>query len=76
MGKQPYAYWRKHSFPHVEERVEQGVPLNIELVLLEDTPEYLHIAVNVDDGRWLNTIMPVGSSFIVRRPEDSTGTMA
>ncbi len=63
----PYSYWRKQSFPFVCEESFHDVLVNVEFVLLEDVSDYLHIAVNVDDGRWFNTIAPVGSSFIVRQ---------
>ena len=62
-----YAYWRKQAFPVAAEVPAGGETLQLELVLLEDTDEYLHISVSADDGGWLNARVPPTSSFIVRK---------
>ena len=38
-----------------------------ELNLLENTPEYIHVGVSVDDGSFLWSSAPKSSSFIVHR---------
>ena len=39
----------------------------IEVVLLEDTPEYLHVSIAVDDGKLLGSIHPESASFLCRK---------
>lgn len=61
-----YEYWRKKEFPEVFQHVRNGEVVNVELNLLEDTAEYLHIGIAVDDGHWLSTTWPVTTSIIIR----------
>jgi hypothetical protein len=66
-GRMGYAHWRKQAFPIAAEVSSGGETLQLELVLLEDTDEYLHVSVSADDGGWLNARVPPTSSFIVRK---------
>jgi hypothetical protein len=40
---------------------------NVEVQLLENTEEYIHVAVCVDDGRFPACMSPLGHSFIRER---------
>jgi len=54
--QKPYEYWYDHWTEHDEpitfERVFEGRELQVEIHDLELKPEYVHIDVSVDDGRW------------------------
>lgn len=39
----------------------------VEAVLLEDKPEYLHVSIAVDDGNLPGSIHPESESFICRK---------
>ena len=39
----------------------------IELVLLENIPKYLHVCIAVDDGSLLASLRPEAASFICRK---------
>lgn len=39
----------------------------VEVVLLEDTPEYLHVSIAVDDGSLPASIFPASESFLCRK---------
>ena len=45
-----------------------GKPVHLELVLLEDKEEYLHISISVFDDVWWNSVFTANRSFIVRNP--------
>jgi hypothetical protein len=40
---------------------------NVEVQLLENTEEYLHVRVDVDDGRFPACMSPLGHSFIRKK---------
>ena len=40
----------------------------VEVELLEDTDTYVHVVVGVDDGTLPASILPVTTSFIVKKP--------
>ena len=65
----PFAYWKTRTFPEVFQQTCNGRVINVELNLLEDTQQYLHIGIAVDDGRWLSTYWPVTTSIIVNKNE-------
>jgi hypothetical protein len=65
LSRHSYHYWKEQAFPNAFERKIGNVSVCVELVLLEDEKNYLHIAVAVDDGGALTSIFPVSSSFIV-----------
>jgi len=46
----------------------EGVSYQVEAEILEDTDEYVHIAVSVDDGSLPASIVPVTHSFVRARP--------
>ena len=62
-----YAHWKKQSYPIATEVSVGGETLQVEVDLLEDTDEYLHVSVIADDGGWWNALFPSASSFIVRK---------
>ena len=68
LAQRPYSQWQAVSFPHVYTEQRGGTNICVELIVLEDKPAYLHIAVAVDDGKWLRKFLPVSSSFIVKKP--------
>ena len=40
----------------------------VEVEVLENTPEYVHAAISVDDGSLPASFLPATDSFIVKRP--------
>ncbi len=52
---------------NVYEVVAESKHYQVEAVLLEDTPEYLHISIAVDDGSLPASIYPESESFIRRK---------
>ncbi len=44
----------------------EGRQYQVEVQLLENTPEYLHVAVSVDDGSLPASLSPLGRSFLHR----------
>ena len=51
----------------VYEVVEGPNRYQIEVVLLENTPEYLHVSIAVDDGSLRVSFRPEADSFICRK---------
>lgn len=51
----------------VYEVVAETNQYQIEVVLLEDNPEYLHVSIAVDDGSLPGSIRPESSSFLCRK---------
>jgi len=64
--RRPYDYWVAGDYPVVFERSFQGENVQVEIVLLESNPEYVHISVAVDDGG-LWAWFPPSFSAIIRR---------
>jgi hypothetical protein len=52
---------------NVYELVLSQSKYQIEVDLLEDTPEYLHLSIAVDDGSLPGSIHPESESFICRK---------
>lgn len=44
-----------------------SVLYQVEVDLLENTKEYVHVGIAVDDGHFLSSIFPLSDSFIVRK---------
>ena len=61
-----YAHWKKQSYPIATEVSVGGKTLQVEVDLLEDTDDCLHIGISVDDGG-LSAYFPPSTSFIVRK---------
>jgi hypothetical protein len=53
----------------VYEIVADSKRYQVEMELLEDTPEYLHVSIAVDDGSLPASIRPEASSFLCRKPQ-------
>jgi hypothetical protein len=53
----------------VYEVIADSRQYQVEVVLLEDTPEYLHVSVAVDDGSLPASILPESDSFISRKAQ-------
>jgi hypothetical protein len=51
----------------VYEVVDESKRYQVEVVLLEDTSEYLHIMIAVDDGSLPASIHPEAKSFLCRK---------
>ena len=51
----------------VYEVVAESKHYQVEAVLLENTLEYLHVSIGVDDGSFLGSIHPESESFICRK---------
>ena len=56
----------------VYEVVADSTQFQVEVVLLEDTPEYLHVSIAVDDGSLPASIHPESDSFICRKAQTSS----
>ena len=48
--------------------------LQVEVHLLENTANYVHVAVSLDDGSFLGSIRPLSSSFI--RQKEQAGSLS
>jgi hypothetical protein len=46
----------------------------VEVQLLENTNEYIHVAVSVDDGSLPWSIVPLSNSFILKKSVADTNT--
>lgn len=65
--QQSYDHWVAADFPVTFDREFEGKQLQVEIVLLESTPEYVHLLVSVDDGGvW--AYVPPSVSTIIRKP--------
>jgi hypothetical protein len=62
----PYDYWETVEMPITFERVFEGKVVQVEIHVLESTPEYLQIGISVDAGR-RSLFYPFGQSFIVEK---------
>lgn len=51
----------------VYELVADSKQYQVEVVLLEDKPEYLHISIAIDDGSLPGSMHPESESFICRK---------
>ena len=52
----------------VYEVVFNGKNHQVEVALLENTDEYLHVCVSVDDGTLPASFRPISSSFVRQKP--------
>jgi hypothetical protein len=67
-----YEDWLAADFPVVFERTFEGIDVQVEILLLESTPEYVHLMVSVDDGGvW--AYAPPSQSTIIRRGPSEKG---
>lgn len=67
LGQKPYSHWSQANFPIVYTEERKGCALTVEIVLLEDEKDYMHIAVNVDAGGLIDSFAPAGDSFIIKK---------
>ena len=49
---------------------EESKQYQVEVVLLEDTPEYLHMSIAVDDGSLPASMRPESESFLCRKVQE------
>jgi len=64
-----YEYWKAQKFPIVfEERIEglEGKVIEVDIDILESTPEYLHLSVTVAAGG-ISAYVPYTTGFIVEK---------
>ena len=54
----------------VYEVVAESKQYQVEVVLLEDTPEYLHVSIAVDDGSLPGSFHPESESFLCRKAQE------
>ncbi len=67
-----YDHWVGADFPVVFERSFEGTQVQVEIELLESTPEYVHVLVSVDDGGiW--ACAPPSESTIIRKGAQRAG---
>ena len=71
LADRPYVYWKDIKFPYSFIEQRSGAELQIEIVLLEDKPEFFQFSVSISDGNWMRDYMPVGQCFIVQKTPDS-----
>lgn len=77
-----YSTWPYERFQGLTETISKdyGVPetesfYQVAVYVLEEEPDYIQVAISVDDGGKFGLIVPVGASFIVRRePGESPGS--
>ena len=66
--QRPYDHWVAADFPVTFDRELEGKQLQVEIVLLESTADYIHLLVSVDDGGvW--AYVPPSVSTIIRRTQ-------
>jgi len=53
----------------VYEVVDESKRYQVEVELLEDTPEYLHVMIAVDDGSLPASIQPETKTFLCRKAQ-------
>lgn len=53
--------------PHVYEVKFESDNYQVEVELLEDTPEFVHVIIAVDDGSLPASISPVSASFLTKK---------
>jgi hypothetical protein len=46
----------------------------VEVQLLENTNEYVHVGISVDDGSLAGSIVPLSNSFILKKSVADTNT--
>jgi hypothetical protein len=51
----------------IYEVVDGSKRYQVEVLLLEDTPEYLHVSIAVDDGSLPASILPASETFLCRK---------
>jgi hypothetical protein len=66
VSSRPYSHWRAQRFPVCFSRTFEGRELQVELDLLEQKEEYIHIGIAVDDGK-LSAFFPASTSVIIHR---------
>jgi len=45
----------------------ESTTLQVEVELLENTENYVHVIISIDDGHWLRAMHPLSSSFICEK---------
>jgi hypothetical protein len=64
LEKRPMSYWLTVSFPLAYETEISGKRVQVEVMKLEDTPEYIHLGICVSGGV-ISDYFPVGTTIIV-----------
>ena len=65
----PYAQLRLELYEaQVYEVIFDAQPYQVEVELLEDTENYLHVMIAVDDGSLPASLVPLTHSFICPKP--------
>lgn len=49
------------------ETEREGRKYTVEVQVIEDTPDYIHVSLDVDDGSIVRTVLPLVKSFLVYR---------
>ncbi|MCW5964634.1 MAG: hypothetical protein KIT83_11395 [Bryobacterales bacterium] len=49
-----------------------GMQYQVEVELLEDTRDYLHVMVAVDDGSLPASMLPLASTFVLRKSDPAS----
>ena len=65
--KRPYEFWESADFPITFERKAQEKEIQIEIDILESTPDYLDIDFTASSG-WYSSYCPVGIGILVKKP--------
>ncbi len=62
-----FEYWRMADNLLVFTREIEGKVVQVEVQKLSATPEFVQVGIAVDDGGFLNALMPPGISIVVRK---------
>lgn len=63
-----YEHWGAQEFPIVFQRVVDDEEIQVQIDLLENTDEYLHLLVAIS-GSFFSQFFPVSRSFMVYKSE-------
>jgi hypothetical protein len=62
----PHEFWESSNFPITFERAFEGRQIQVEIDILESTPEYFHISFSANAGG-LSAYFPIGTDIIVKK---------
>jgi hypothetical protein len=67
LEKEPYGYWAAQVYPIARQTEYQGCPIQVEIDKLEQTDDYIHVLVSVDDGKLPSACFPASASLIIKK---------
>jgi len=67
VNAKPFEYWASQEYPINSEHVCQGHIIQVEIIRLESTADYIRLSIAVDDGRWPSVFMPSSADTVVKK---------